>query len=140
MGGMHSWMWGYTFPEFVDALLPLASLPVQIAGRNRMIRRMLIDSIRLDRTWQKGEYAKQPWGLRAAIHALLIMISTPLQWQIQAPTQADADRLFDNMVAEFLAQLDANDLLYQVEASRDYDPSPHLERILAPLLAGEFGG
>ncbi|RME58325.1 MAG: hypothetical protein D6790_12145, partial [Caldilineae bacterium] len=135
MGGMHTWMWGYLYPDFMDALMPLASLPVQIAGRNRMLRRMILDSIRLDPGWQQGDYREQPFGLRAAVHALIFMISVPLAWQEQAPTQAAADALFDRLVDDFLARLDANDLLYQVDASHDYDPAPHLEQIQAPLIA-----
>jgi homoserine O-acetyltransferase len=135
MGGMHTWMWGGTFPRFMDALMPLASLPAAIAGRNRMIRRMVTDAIRHDPEWQGGDYRKQPRGLLSAIYTLLFMISVPLQWQQQAPTPAAADALFDRLVAEYAAKLDANDMLYQFDASRDYDPSPDLEKIQAPLLA-----
>src|SRR6267378_3472102 len=92
MGGMHSWVWGETYPDFMDALLPLASLPVQIAGRNRMMRRMIIDSIRGDPEWQQGEYKSQPRGLLAAHHILMIMSSSALQWQKQAPTRDSADQ------------------------------------------------
>lgn len=135
MGGMQSWVWGYTYPDFMDALLPLASLPIQISGRNRMIRRMISDSIRLDPAWQNGNYAEQPMGLRTAIYALLFMVSSPLQWQSQAPTLAAADRFFDQLVADYMGRMDANDMLYQFEASRTYDPHPHLAKIRAPLLA-----
>jgi homoserine O-acetyltransferase/O-succinyltransferase len=136
MGGMHTWLWGETFPRFMDALMPLASLPVAIAGRNRMIRRMVLDAIRLDPDWQGGNYRTQPQrGLRSAIYTLLFMVSVPLQWQLQAPSPAAADEMFDRLVAEYAARLDANDMLYQFDASRDYDPSPGLEQIEAPLLA-----
>jgi homoserine O-acetyltransferase/O-succinyltransferase len=136
MGGMHTWMWGAAYPRFMDALMPLASLPAAIAGRNRMIRRMVLDAIRLDPDWRGGDYREQPQrGLRSAIYTLLFMVSVPLQWQRQAPTPAAADELFDRLVAEFAAKLDANDMLYQFDASRDYDPWPDLERIEAPLLA-----
>jgi homoserine O-acetyltransferase len=138
MGGMQTWMWGYLFPEMVEALMPLASLPVQIAGRNRMLRRMASDAIRFDPAWHGGDYAEQPPGLITAIYVLLLMVSAPARWQREAPTAAEADTLFERMVAEYRAILDANDLLYQIEASRDYDPSPHLERVTAPLLAINF--
>ncbi len=135
MGGMHSWVWGETYPEFMDALLPLASLPVQIAGRNRMMRRMIIDSIRGDPDWQQGEYKSQPRALIAAHHILMIMSSSALQWQKQSPTRDSADQFMENWVARRVEKADANDLLYQIEASRNYDPSPKLETIRAPLLA-----
>jgi homoserine O-acetyltransferase/O-succinyltransferase len=138
MGGMHSWMWGHLHPTMPDALLPLASLPVAIAGRNRMLRRMAIDAIRTDPDWRAGDYAAQPRGLTTAIYVLLLMVSAPIRWHLDAPTPAAADALFDRMVGEYQSTLDANDLLYQIEASRDYDPAPHLERISAPLLAINF--
>jgi homoserine O-acetyltransferase/O-succinyltransferase len=135
MGGMHTWVWGEKYPDFMDALMPLASLPVQIAGRNRMMRRMVIDPIRNDPEWNNGEYKSQPRGLTTAIYTLLYMTSSPLQWQKQAPTRDGADRFFDDMVRRRLAQTDANDMLYAFDASRDYDPAPSLESIKAPLIA-----
>jgi homoserine O-acetyltransferase len=135
MGGMHTWLWGETYPDFMDALLPLASLPVEIAGRNRMMRRMIIDSIRNDPEWNNGEYTKQPRGLVSAVHTLILMSSSPLQMQKQAPTRDQADRLFDEQVQTILARTDANDMLFQFDASHDYDPAPRLETIQAPLLA-----
>lgn len=116
--------------------MPLASLPAQIAGRNRMMRRMVIDPIRNDPEWKNGEYDKQPRaGLTTAMYTLLFMTSSPLQWHKRAPTRDEADRLFDEMVAARLKTADANDMLYQFDASRDYDPGPDLEKIQAPLLA-----
>ena len=100
-----------------------------------MTRRMITDSIRNDPEWQGGEYKQQPRGLTSAIYTLIFMVSSPLQWQKQAPTQAAADRLFDGMVGNYLKQFDANDMLYQFDASRDYDPAPDLEKIRAPLVA-----
>lgn len=135
MGGMHTWLWGEKYPDFMDALMPLASLPVQIAGRNRMMRRMVIDPIRNDPEWNNGEYKSQPRGLTAAIYTLLFMTSSPLQWQKQAPTRDDADRFFEDMMRRQLARADANDMLYAFDASRDYDPAPKLEGIKAPLIA-----
>ncbi len=136
MGGMHSWVWGEKYPEFMDAVMPLASLPVQIAGRNRMIRRMVMDSIKSDPAWNGGEYQTQPIrGLTSAVYALTFMSSSPLQMQAQAPTRELADKMFDNQVRTSVASRDANDMLYQFDASRDYDPSPLLESIKAPLVA-----
>lgn len=135
MGGMHTWVWGEKYPDFMDALMPLASLPVQIAGRNRMMRRMVIDPIRNDPEWNNGDYKTQPRGLTTAIYTLLFMSSTPLQWQKQAPSRDDADRFFDDMVRRRVSQTDANDMLYAFDASRDYDPAPNLEKIKAPLIA-----
>ena len=135
MGGMQTWLWGETYPSFMDALMPLASLPVEIAGRNRMMRRMIMDSIRSDPEWRNGEYAAQPRGLVSALYTLLFMTSSPLQWQKAAPTRDEADRFFDQQIRTRLAGSDANDMLYQFDASRDYDPAPRLESIQAPLLA-----
>jgi homoserine O-acetyltransferase len=135
MGGMQSWVWGETHPDFMDALMPLASLPVQIAGRNRMQRRMIIDAIRNDPEWVNGEYKSQPRGVVAANYILMIMGSSPLQMQKQAPTRDAADKQFDERVKALVAQTDANDMLYQFESSRNYDPQPRLESIKAPLFA-----
>jgi homoserine O-acetyltransferase len=135
MGGMHTWMWGERYPDFMDGLMPLASLPTQIAGRNRMLRKMISDDIRTDPEWNNGEYMKQPRGLVPAIHILMLMTSVPLQWQKTAPTRDAADKFLEDQVRSRLASTDANDMLYQFEASRDYDPSPDLERITAPLVA-----
>ena len=136
MGGMHTWLWGVQHPKFMDALMPLASLPVQIAGRNRMMRTMIMDAIRSDPAWNGGEYTAQPrQGLVAAIDVLLLMGSAPLPWQAQAPTRDAADKLYAEMLQKRLASADANDMLYAFAASRDYDPSPRLESIEAPLVA-----
>lgn len=135
MGGMQCWMWGERYPAFMDALFPLASAPVQIAGRNRMIRRTIIDSIRRDPEWKEGNYDMQPRGLTTAMYGLMFMLSVPLEWHAEAPTQAEADRFFDDWIRNRRAAYDANDLLYQFEASEDYDPSPDLEKITAPLFA-----
>jgi homoserine O-acetyltransferase/O-succinyltransferase len=136
MGGMHTWVWAEKYPDFMDAAMPLASLPVQIAGRNRMIRRMVMDSIRNDPEWKGGDYESQPVrGLTGAIYALSIMSGSPLLSQKQAPTRDQADKFLDNYVKTQVASRDANNLLYQFDASRDYDPSPLLETIKAPLFA-----
>jgi homoserine O-acetyltransferase len=136
MGGMMTWVWGTMYPDFMDALMPLASLPVEIAGRNRMIRKMAIDSIRDDPEWKEGEYQTQPRrGLTGAIHMMIIMVSSPLQWQKSAPTRAAAEKFLESRISGYLRTLDANDMIYQYEASRDYNPAPHLEKIKAPLYA-----
>jgi homoserine O-acetyltransferase len=135
MGGMHTWMWGEKYADFMDALMPLASLPVQISGRNRMMRKMLMDSIRTDPEWNSGEYTHQPHGLIGALNILLVMGSSPLQWQKEAPDRDSADKFLDDRIARYMQEDDANDLLYQVDASRDYNPQPKLAAIKAPLLA-----
>ena len=135
MGGMQTWLWGIRYPDFMDCLAPLASLPAEIAGRNRMIRKMIMDSIRQDPAWKNGEYAEQPPGLMNAAHLLLIMTSCPLQWQKEAPTRAQADASLAERLRQAVGALDANDMLYQFGASEDYNPAPDLGRIQAPLLA-----
>jgi homoserine O-acetyltransferase len=135
MGGMHTWLWGELHPDFMDALMPLASLPTQISGRNRAWRRMVIDTIRNDPAWNGGDYKTQPPGLRTAAEMLWFMSSNPVLRQKEAPTLAKTDELLDKFVEQILKTDDANDVLYAVEASRDYDPGPNLEKIRAPLLA-----
>jgi homoserine O-acetyltransferase len=135
MGGMHTWLWGESHPEFMDALMPLASLPTQISGRNRAWRRVIIDAIRNDPAWNGGEYKAQPPSLRAAAEMLWFMSSNPVLRQKDAPTLAKTDEALDKFVSDYLKTSDANDVLYAVEASHDYDPEPNLEKIRAPLLA-----
>jgi len=135
MGGMHTWLWASRYPDFMDALMPLASLPTEISGRNRVWRRVVIDAIRNDPEWKNGEYTTQPQSLRTAAAMLWLVGSNPILRQNQAPTRADADRVLDQYVASYLKTGDANDILYALDASRDYDPGPGLEKITAPLLA-----
>jgi homoserine O-acetyltransferase len=135
MGGMHTWLWGEQHPDFVDALMPLASLPTQISGRNRVWRRLIIDAIRGDPAWQGGEYATQPPSLRVAAEMLFFMSSNPRLRQREAPTLGQADAGLDTFVAAVMKTGDANDFLYALEASSDYDPGPGLEKIRVPLLA-----
>ncbi len=135
MGCMHSWLWAERHPDVMDGVVPLACLPTQIAGRNRMWRRLVSDDIRGDPDWNGGNYTRQPRGLRAALQLLFVAGSSPLQLQRLAPTRDSADGYISRWLDARLAGGDANDLLYQVEASRDYDPSPALERITAPVLA-----
>jgi homoserine O-acetyltransferase len=135
MGCMHSFVWGETYPDFMDALMPLACLPVQIAGRNRMWRKMTIDAIRDDPAWNGGEYKTQPLaGLRAASDILVIAGSAPLLAQKSWPTRDAADAYLDETIGKDLATLDANDFLYQVDSSRNYDPSAALGTIKAPVM------
>ncbi len=135
MGCMHSWVWGETFPDFMDALMPLACQPVQIAGRNRLWRKTVIDGIRGDPDWKNGEYAAQPRaGLQAAAGMFYIAGAAPLQMQNSLPTRAETDAADDEYVKKFMASHDANDLLYAVNASRNYDPSPQLEKIAVPVM------
>jgi homoserine O-acetyltransferase len=134
MGCMHTFMWGETYADFTDALMPLGCLPVQIAGRNRLWRNLIIQAIRTDPEWQQGEYKSEPLGsLRTAAGLLLIAGSAPIQMQLSLPTRDAADQFLDKFMQRELENLDANDLLYQVGASRDYDPSPGLENIKVPL-------
>lgn len=135
MGGMHTWVWGERHPDFMDALMPLASLPTQISGRNRAWRRMIIDAIRYDPEWQNGEYRTQPPSLRTAVQMLFFMSSNPVLRQREAPTLARADATLDSFVAGLMKVEDANDVFYALDASRDYDPGPGLEKITVPLLA-----
>src|SRR2546423_8370882 len=139
MGGMHTWLWGEKHPEFMDALMPLASLPTQISGRNRVWRRTIIDAIRNDPTWNGGEYKTQPPSLRTASEMLWFMGSNPVLRQKEAPTLTKTDEVIDKFMADHMKTDDANDVLYAVEASHDYDPGPNLEKIRAPLLAINFG-
>jgi homoserine O-acetyltransferase len=135
MGGMHTWLWGERHPQFMDTLMPLASLPTQVSGRNRVWRRLVIDAIRNDPAWLGGEYRTQPPALRTAIEMIWLVGSNPVLRQQEAATRAQADQVIDSYLNEHMKSDDANDLLYAVDASRDYDPGPALERIEAPLLA-----
>ena len=135
MGGMHTWMWASRYPDFSDAWMPLASVPGPMSGRNRVWRRVVIDGIRQDPEWRGGDYVTQPQSLRTAAQMLWLVGSNPIRRQREAPTRADADRVIDTYVANYIKSNDANDLLYALESSADYDPSPGLERITAPLLA-----
>ena len=135
MGGMHTWLMGEMYPGFMDALMPFASVPAQISGRNRAWRRVIIDAIRNDPEWKGGDYTVQPPALRVAAGMGWLMGLNPVIRQKEAPTRAEADKVFDAAVASSLKTADANDMLYYYEASSDYDPGPGLEKIKAPLLA-----
>ena len=135
MGCMHSFVWGETYPDFMDTLMPLACQPVQVAGRNRIWRKMVMDAIRNDPEWKGGDYSAEPQqGLRTALDFLLIAGSAPLYMQKTLPTRDAADKYLDDYFKTRFATLDANDFLYQVNASRNYDPSPPLEKIIAHVM------
>ena len=133
-GGMHTWLWGVTYPDFMDALVPLASAPVEIVGRNRMTRTMAIQAIKNDPDWKNGEYNVQPRGLIAARAIRSIMTGSATRFHKDNPTAGKADSAVEAM-AKAALQGDANDTIYQYEASTDYNPSPMLEKIQAPLFA-----
>lgn len=134
MGGMHTWIWGTMFPDFMDAVVPMASMPVELAGRNWMTRRMLIELIRNDPEWNDGNYTKQPRSLHMAQTYFSIATSGGNQALYKAaPTREKADRLVTERLAQ-TSRRGANDLLYQYEASRDYNPAAKLESIKARLL------
>jgi homoserine O-acetyltransferase len=138
MGAMHTWMWGYMYPDFMDALMPLASAPVEIGGRNRMLRKMVMDSITKDPEFKDGEYAdKHLKGMMPAEFALFIMTSVPMQLLKQDPTREEADKAFEARFYGAAADRwpDPNDMYYAYNCSRDYNPQPHLEAIKAPLYA-----
>ena len=135
MGCMHAFMWGESHADFADALMPLACLPVQIAGRNRIWRKMIIDAIKNDPAWLGGDYRSPPLGgLRTAADLLMIAGSAPALWQAQFPDRDAADRRLSAYLDGQLRELDANDLLYQVAASRDYDPAAKLASIHVPVM------
>ena len=135
MGGMHTWLWGITYPDMMDTLAPMASQPTEMSGRNWMMRRLLIDAVRKDPAWNEGNYTVQPPSLRMANVMFGVATSGGTQaYYKAAPTREAADRLVDEREAASFTS-DANDFLYQWEASRDYNPSPALERIKAAVLA-----
>jgi homoserine O-acetyltransferase len=134
MGCMHAWVWGTRYPDAVDGLVPLACLPTEIAGRNRMMRRMILDDVRNDPEYQAGDYELQPRGLAAALQVLFLMSSAPLVQQRAAPTRDSADATWERWIAGSLPRYDANDLVYAFDASRDYDPSARLGGIRARVL------
>lgn len=135
MGCMHIFVWAQKHPDFAQALMPMACLPGQIAGRNRLWRKMVIDAITSDPDWRGGDYKSQPIrALKTAQDLLLIAGSSPIPMQKELPTRDAADKYYEERMAAALPNLDANDLLYQVAASRNYDPSPGLENIRAPVM------
>ena len=135
MGCMHSWMWGEAYPDMMDALMPLACNPVAIAGRNRMWRKMIIDGIRQDPDWHNGDYTAEPRaGLQIVGDVFVIASSAPLHLQEDNPTREAADQYLGELTKRELDGVDANDILYAVDSSRNYDPSSKLETIKAPVM------
>lgn len=135
MGGMQSWLWAERYPDFIDGAVPLASVPTQIAGRNRMMRRLVSESIRSDPQWHGGDYTSPPHGLMGALEMLFMMTSSPRYLQRLAPTRDSADAYIEGWIRNRMKNIDANDFLFQFEASSDYDPSMKLEGIRVPVLA-----
>jgi homoserine O-acetyltransferase len=134
MGCMHGFVWAETHPNFAQAMMPMACLPTEIAGHNRMWRRMAIEGIRSDPAWNEGNYTMQPaMGLRVAVSLLQVAGWNPLQVQVAYPTRASADAYITERVTRDMATRDANDLIYQLDASRTYNPLPNLERIRVPM-------
>jgi len=135
MGCMHSWVWGETFPDFMDAIMPLACQPVEIAGRNRIWRKLVMDVIRDDPGWKNGDYTAQPQaGLEIAAEMFYMAAGSALQMQKNLSTREAADAAGQDFARRFVASHDANDLLYAFNASRNYNPSPQLERIAVPVM------
>ena len=135
MGGMHTWIWGGKYPQAMDALVPMASQPTEMAARNWMLRRMMLETIRNDPDYNSGNYTAQPRMMKYALLAYgIASIGGTLAYQMQAPTAAKADKIVDDRIAAPITA-DANDYLYQWESSHDYNAAPGLEKIEATLLA-----
>lgn len=134
MGCMQGFLWGESRPDYIDSMLLLSCLPVQVAGRNRMVRKIMIDDVKKDPGWKNGEYTEQPYGLRAAIGHLLVVGSAPTLWQSEYPTSAAAEKYVDQYIDQAFKTTDANDFIYQYDASRDYDPNPDLGKITALVM------
>jgi len=134
MGCMQGFMWAESHPDDVDGLMLLSCLPTQVAGRNRMVRKIMIDDVRLDPGYKHGNYTQQPYGLRAALGHLLVVASAPTLWQAEYPTASAADKYVDEYIAENMKTTDANDFVYQYDASRNYDPEADLGKIRAHVM------
>ena len=138
MGCMHAWIIGTETPDYADALVPLACVPQQIAGRNRMWRTLAMDAIRSDPAWLNGDYATQPPGLLQAMRVFVLVLGSPKSIQAAAPTREAADRYANDQIRGRLNGMDANDFIWALEASRTYDPSPKLDAVKAKVLAINF--
>jgi homoserine O-acetyltransferase/O-succinyltransferase len=138
MGGMHTWLWGERYPDMMDALMPISALPVQIAGRNRLWRRMVIEAIRNDPDWENGDYEQQPHGYARIVPLIAMMVSSPVRLYEKYPTRAAADGFYDHIIELAGKRADANDRLYQYDCSRNYDPASDLGKIKAKLLSVVF--
>jgi homoserine O-acetyltransferase len=134
MGCMQGFMWAESNPDDFDAFMALSCLPTQVAGRNRMVRKLMIDDVRLDPGYNHGNYTQQPYGLRAALGHLLVVASAPTLWQAEYPTAPAADKFVDEYIADNMKTTDANDFVYQYDASRNYDPEGGLGKIRAHVM------
>jgi homoserine O-acetyltransferase/O-succinyltransferase len=134
MGGMHTWLWGERYPEMMDGLVPISCLPVEIGGRNRLWRRMVVEAIRDDPEWKNGDYEQQPHGYARIVPLIAMMVGSPSQQYERYPTKAEADKSYEQMIQTAYARSDANDRLYDYDSSRDYNPAPDLEKIKAKLV------
>ena len=138
MGCMEGFMWAESSPDDIDGLVLLSCLPVEVGGRNRMVRKIMLDDVRLDPGWNGGNYEKQPYGLRAALGHLLVVGSAPTLWQRDYPTAALADKFVDDYIEANMKSTDANDFIYQYDASRNYNPAKDLGKIRAQLMLINF--
>ena len=138
MGGMHTWLWGVRYPEMMDGLLPMGSYPVEIGGRNRLWRKIIVEAIRTDPDWKNGDYTQQPPSLAVLESLEALMTTSPVFLQSKFPTREAMDGGYDRLVRDGFKNDDANDELYAYSASADYNPGPELEKIRAQLLAINF--
>jgi len=139
MGGMHTWLWGVRYPDAMDALMPLGCYPVEIAGRNRLWRTIIIQAIRSDPAWNNGNYKDQPSGALATVVGIeQFVLSTPVRLQETYPTRDSFDSSFESAVRQAPQYGDLNDQLYAFSASSDYNPQPELDKIKAQVLAINF--
>ena len=138
MGCMQGFLWGESNPDDLDAMLLLSCLPVEVGGRNRMVRKIMIDDVKNDPGWNNGNYTQQPYGLRAALGHLLVVGSVPTLWQREYPTAALADKFVDQYIEANMKTTDANDFIYQYDASRNYNPTKDLGKIHAKVLLINF--
>ncbi len=138
MGGMQSWIWGERYSDMMDAIVPIASQPVEISGRNLLWRRLVSEAIRNDPEWRGGDYTTQPRNFSRLLPIVYLMAESPVRMQEIAPTRAKANDLYDQLVANYAKTVDANDYLYWFESSYDYNPSPDLEKITAKVMAINF--
>ena len=138
MGGMHTWLWGIRYPETMDGLVPVGSYPVEIAGRNWLWRKVIVEAIRNDPDWNNGNYEKQPRSWAAMKGVVGLMVTSPVYLQSKYPTRKAVDERYAQLFQAALKNEDANDELYAFAASSDYNPEPELEKIKAKLLAINF--
>jgi len=135
MGCMHAFVWGETYPGFAERLAPFACNSVALAGRNLMWRRMVMDAIKADPAWMGGDYTTQPMaGIRTAADLQIIAGANPMALQAQYPTREATEKALDQSFARMTGGYEANNALYYIDASRNYDPSPGLEKITVPVL------